>query len=83
MKLTCRCAAPLRGTNGTCVLNEGSQCIPELFLTSQTSRLEVTVLFFFLRPVFVCFIFKFMREFALALDGFGFMFLLFSLFTIG
>jgi len=74
VRLTCRCAAPLEGTNGTCVPNERSRCITELFRTTQTSRLEVSVLFLLLRLVFVCCIFQFMREFTLALDGFGFVF---------
>jgi hypothetical protein len=74
VRLTCRCAAPLGGTNGTCVPNERSQFIPELHLTTQTTRLEVSVLFLLLRSLFVCSIFKFMPEFPLALDGFGFVF---------
>lgn len=82
MRLTRRCAAPLGGTNGSCVLNERSRCIPNPFLTTQTSRLEVLVSFLLLRSAFVCCVFKFVREFALALDGFGFVFLLFS-FIIG
>ena len=82
-RLTCRCAAPLGGTNGSCDLNEFSRCIPEPFLTTQRSRLEVLVSFLILRSILVCCILKSVGKFALALDGFSFVRLLFSLFIIG